>query len=335
MKKFRIAQIGTGNRGQATLAAFSKHPERVEIVAACDITPENAQRAASQFNVPACYQSVEELIQGADFEVASVTTATPVRRAVIQPLLEASVDVLTDKPFAETLDEAKAIVACAEANGRKIAVGQNFRYLHGFDSARRYLADQPLGTPRHLTHTLLGTRQDRGWRTERERRVMAIMTIHWFDGYRWMLNDRLESIYCQTSKSRLIQGRGETHTSLIIRFQSGCVASLTESFGSPRRASIPPILDCDAGCLEVTGAELRVYEAGKSEPVRIIPATHASMEVATYMCLADLLDAIEADREPPNSGRDNLKTMAMIEGAYSSAAENRVVHWEELGVSAD
>jgi predicted dehydrogenase len=164
---------------------------------------------------------------------------------------------------------------------------------------------------------------------------MAIMTIHWFDGYRWMLNDLPETIYCQTSKSRLIQGQGETHTSLIIRFRSGCVASLTESFGSHRRTAISPTLDCDAGSLEITGAELRVYEAGKPEPVRVIPATNASMETATYLCLADLLDAIEAEREPTNSGRDNLKSMAMMEGAYWSAKENRVVHWEELGVTTN
>jgi predicted dehydrogenase len=162
---------------------------------------------------------------------------------------------------------------------------------------------------------------------------MAIMSIHWLDGYRWMLNDLPESIYCQTSKSQLIHGRGETHASLIVRFQTGCVASLTESFGSHRRTAISPILDCDDGSLEVTDTELRVYHAGTPEPVHVIPATNVSMEVATYMCLADLLGAIEADREPPNSGQDNLKSMAMMEGAYRSAKENRVVYWKELGIS--
>ncbi len=332
MKKFKIAQVGTGNRGRATLSAFSKHPERIELVAVCDANPEHAQRASSEFNIPASYQHIEELLQHADFDVASVTTPTPVRQAVIQPLLEAGIDVIADKPFAETLDEAKAIVACAEANGRQIAVGQNFRYLHGFDTARKYLADEPLGHLRHLTHTRLGTRQDRGWRTERERRVMAIMTIHWFDGYHWMLNDLPETIYCQTSKSSLIGGHGETHTSLIIRFQRGCVATLTESFGSPCRAAISPILDCDNGSLEVTGAELRVYEAGKPHPVRTLPATNATMDEATYQCLANLLDAIEVGDELPNSGRDNLRTVGLMEAAYRSAEENRVVHWEELEI---
>ena len=159
---------------------------------------------------------------------------------------------------------------------------------------------------------------------------MAIMSIHWFDGYRWMLNDLPETVYCQTSKSALIQGRGETHTSVIIHFQSGCVATLTESFGTAFRATVPPILDCDTGSLEVTGAELRVYEVGKPQPIQTVPAGNMTMNQATYRCLADLLDAIEAGEEPPNSGRDNLKTMGLMEAAYRSAAEGRVVPWTEL-----
>jgi predicted dehydrogenase len=330
VKQFKVVQVGTGNRGRATLSAFSEHPDRLEIVAVCDANSENAQRASSEFNISATYQHVDQLLQHTDFDIASVTTATPVRQDVIQPLLEASKDVIVDKPFAETFDEAKAIVACAAENGRRIAVGQNFRYLHGFDVARKYLVNLPLGRPRHLTHTLLGTRQDRGWRTERERRVMAIMSIHWFDGYRWMLNDLPETVYCQTSKSALIQGRGETHTSVIIHFQSGCVATLTESFGTAFRATVPPILDCDAGSLEVTGAELRVYEVGTPQPIQTVPAGSMTMNQATYRCLADLLDAIEAGEEPPNNGQDNLKTMGLMEAAYRSAAEGRVVPWTEL-----
>ena len=205
-----MPRFGTGNRGRTTLAAFRKHADRVEVVATCDANPESAQSAASNFHIPAYYQTVTDLIQQADFDVASVTASTPVRQTVIQPLLEAGAHVLTDKPFAEKLDEARAIVACAGENGRRIAVGQGFRYLRGFDSAWQYLAGLSLGTPRHLTHALLATHQDRGWRTEHDRRVMAIMSIHWLDGYRWMLSDLPEAIYCQTSKSQLIHGCGKT-----------------------------------------------------------------------------------------------------------------------------
>ena len=332
MRRFKVAQVGVGSRGKNILDAFLKCQDPVEMTAICDTDKMDLRKAADQFDISACFSNIEDLVNYADFDVASVATPTPVRLEVILPLLEAGVDILVDKPFAETLDHAKAIVACSNETGSLVAVGQNFRYMSGFDSARKYLADCPLGASRHLTHILLGRRWDKGWRNDRVRRVMAIMSIHWFDGYRWMLDDVPETIYCQTSKSGSILGIGETHTSLIIKFSTGCVASLTESFGSHHHLNTLPVLDCDNGSLVITNAELCVYQDDVSEPFRRIPTGNVSKDVATYMCLADLLQAIDMDQLPPNSGQDNLRSIAIMEAACRSATENRVVYWEEMEI---
>ena len=41
--------------------------------------------------------------------------------------------------------------------------------------------------------------------------------------------------------------------------------------------------------------------------------------------MAQLLIAIENDAEPAVSGRDNLKTMALVDACYESAREHKVV----------
>ena len=115
MRRFKVAQVGVGGRGKNTLDAFLKYGDSVvDITAICDTDKTDLQETADQLNISACFSNVEDLINHADFHVASVTTPTPVRQEVILPLLEAGVDVLVDKPFAETLDHAKAIVACSE-----------------------------------------------------------------------------------------------------------------------------------------------------------------------------------------------------------------------------
>jgi predicted dehydrogenase len=46
--------------------------------------------------------------------------------------------------------------------------------------------------------------------------------------------------------------------------------------------------------------------------------------------MAGLLCALEEDREPEINGQDNLKTMALVEACYRSAAEHRAVSPAEI-----
>jgi len=46
--------------------------------------------------------------------------------------------------------------------------------------------------------------------------------------------------------------------------------------------------------------------------------------------MAELLLALEEKREPSISGRDNLKTMALVDACYRSAAEHCAVEIAEV-----
>ena len=41
--------------------------------------------------------------------------------------------------------------------------------------------------------------------------------------------------------------------------------------------------------------------------------------------MSDLMDAIATGRAPQTSGRDNLRTLALVFGSYQSAAERRSI----------
>ena len=58
------------------------------------------------------------------------------------------------------------------------------------------------------------------------------------------------------------------------------------------------------------------------------------LEMTAPVIETDLDLAIETDTDPPNSGQDNLQSMAMLEAAYLSAAENRIVEWAEMRIQS-
>jgi predicted dehydrogenase len=47
--------------------------------------------------------------------------------------------------------------------------------------------------------------------------------------------------------------------------------------------------------------------------------------------MSELLIALETDTDPAMSGHDNLKTMALVDACYVSAAEHRAVEPSEIG----
>jgi predicted dehydrogenase len=170
-------------------------------------------------------------------------------------------------------------------------------------------------------------RQDRGWRIERDRHALAVMGIHWLDGLRWLLQCEARSLRCRLRRSPAIQAAGETDASLQIDFEDGVTVTYVQSFSSALARTETLVLG-DAGLLRLHygGATLYRREHGP-EPVEEWENPYAgdNKPESAFACLDLLLSAIETGQPPPNSGRDNLRTVALLEAAYRSAAEDREV----------
>jgi predicted dehydrogenase len=271
------------------------------------------------------------MFEGADWEVAVVCTPTPVREAVVNTLAAAGKHLFVEKPMADSYEEARRMVAACEAAGVKIAVDQNFRYHYPFQTARELIAAGRVGKVMGISHHDLFFRQDRGWRTQSPRHALAVMGIHWLDGFRWMLGSEARSLHCQTHHSTAIDCVGETEAFVQIAFANGVSASYVQSFSSPI-ARTETLIIGEAGLLSLDyqKAALFTREAGR-EPVQQWTNSFAGANKpeSAYEGLNHLLTAIEKGGEPPNSGQDNLRTVALLDGAYRSAAEQQPVSFAE------
>src|SRR5690606_16918534 len=97
--------------------AYAPHSDRVKMVAACDPEFEKVEQAQKTYGIEQGFTSVEEMINGADWDVAIVCTPTPVREQVVKQLSSAGKHIFVEKPFADTYEVAKRMVdACSEAN---------------------------------------------------------------------------------------------------------------------------------------------------------------------------------------------------------------------------
>jgi predicted dehydrogenase len=327
MKRFDVALVGCGNISRMHANAYRPHPERVRFVAACDPIPAHVERAKTDYGIPRGFNSIDEMVAGADWDVAVVCTPTFVREAVIEQLAAAGKHIFVEKPLADSYDEARRMVDRCDRAGVKLAVNQNFRYHYPFDEARSLIAAGRIGSVVSIAHQELTSRQDKGWRTGAARHALSVMGIHWFDGFRWLLDDEPASISAHLRSSAAIDAAGETDAAITILFQSGVIVSYAHSFSSLVKRTETVVIG-DAGTLRLTYDGLELYANGDSDTPAFTwenPCRGANKPVATYILMDQFLSAIEHGVEAPHGGRDNLTTVRMLDAAYQSNVEGRPI----------
>lgn len=142
----RVALIGYGLAGAYFHAPYITAVDGLELAAIVTRDPERRERAGRD------HPDAELLDEpGAVWERAAeldlVVIAAPNRAHV--PLATAAIDaeigVVVDKPFANTAEDAQAVVRAARARGVFLTVSQNRRWDGDFLTVRRLLAEGRLG----------------------------------------------------------------------------------------------------------------------------------------------------------------------------------------------
>ncbi|BCM90177.1 myo-inositol 2-dehydrogenase [Abditibacteriota bacterium] len=329
--KFNIAVIGCGGVSSMHFEGFARHTDRVNVVAVCDPDAERRAQAQQKYGIAQGFSTVEELLAGADFVAAVVCTPTNVREPVVATLAAAGKHILVEKPFASSLEEGQRMVGLCERNGVFLAVDQNFRYHFPFHIAKDHIAAGLVGkvTAIHLQH--MHFRQDSGWRTREKRHTLEIMGVHWLDGFRWILDSDGQNLSAQMRHSNTIDCVGETDLSVQVAFANGTFATYIDSFSSliPRCEALI-IGESGTLRLDYDGASL-FDQSGAPQPSQkwANPFAGNGKPDSAFECLNQLLLAIESGEQPSNGGRDNLKTLTLMEAAYLSSESGTTVKLTE------
>ncbi|NHN32672.1 Gfo/Idh/MocA family protein [Paenibacillus agricola] len=322
-KRYKIGLVGAGNVSGMHLEGMIRHPELVEIHAVCDPVEQNRLEKSTKYQIPNSYETVEAMLQGTIIDAAVVCTPTFLREEVLLQLMKAGIPVFCEKPIAENYESAVKIANWSREFNVPIAVDQNFRRFFTFHMGRELLQKGTLGVPLHITQVVNGWRRDKGWRMGLERYVMAVMSNHWFDGYRYLLQDEAETIYCRGVKNETGQ---DVSVSVILQFKKGTVVSLTESFNSRARLN-GAIVECEKGSLVMDYKQAtEINVAGdKQEYVNTFDKSEA-----TFYLLYDLLRSVEENRQPETGIFDNLHSLKLMEAAYQSLASGQVIRLDEF-----
>jgi predicted dehydrogenase len=145
MEPIRVGIIGVGNVLNQYLDKIGVHPD-VRIVALADVNSEATSARAVEYGVPKAL-SPDELL--ADEEVELVLNLTPPRlhAPVTLKAIAAGKHVLSEKPFATSLDEARQILDAAREAGVRVGSAPTTFLGSGMQTSRKLIDDGWIGRP--------------------------------------------------------------------------------------------------------------------------------------------------------------------------------------------
>ncbi|MBQ8759098.1 MAG: Gfo/Idh/MocA family oxidoreductase [Clostridia bacterium] len=146
-RKLKIGIIGTGWIADAHMQSYLNMPD-VEVVAGADLVPGKAEAFFKKHGVEGarCYNSDEELLANEkDLDGVSICTYNCQHAPCAIHALEAGVNVMLEKPFTVTLDEAIAVMKAEKKSGKILTIGFQPRLDENMKQIKKIVESGELG----------------------------------------------------------------------------------------------------------------------------------------------------------------------------------------------
>jgi predicted dehydrogenase len=213
MKPLRVGVIGVGYLGKFHAEKYARM-KGVELVGVVDIIAERAKRVAKQFGTES-FTDYRDFIDQID--AVSVVVPTPLHFPISRDFLEHGVDVLIEKPVAQTLEEAEVLIEVAASRGLVIQVGHLERFNPAV-VALTEVVDRPLFIESHR----LSVYKERGTEVD----VVLDLMIHDIDIILSLVKAQPQHVHA--AGVPVISSRVDIANARLT-FENGCVANVTAS----------------------------------------------------------------------------------------------------------
>ena len=339
----RIVQVGLGAFGRGWLPILQAADD-VELAGVVDTSAAARTWAETVEGVApdACFATLAEAVAGTRFDAALVVTPPETHRAVAEEALAAGKHVLLEKPLATTLGDARALLAAATAANRALMVSQNYRFRPPARAAQEAIWSGALGelvavevTCRRDTRTLFPPDD---FRYRMRHPFVLDMAIHHVDLLRALTGRDVLGVFARSWRVPDSPYAYDPAVVAVLELEGGATVTYTGDWathGSPtswngewRVVGERGRLTWRGGESDALAGELTVERWG--EPSAVLPLPDLPM-VDRAGSLAAFREVVETGREPETSGRDNIRSLAIVLAMVDSIERGGVVEAEASG----
>jgi predicted dehydrogenase len=340
MTLVKVATAGTGYFSQFHYRAWNRLPS-VRLVGICNRDIQKALGFAERYGIEAAFSNIAEMLKTAGPDLLDVITPPETHLAAVSAASEAGVDVICQKPFCRSQDEASKAISIADEAGITVVVHENFRFQPWYQKIKLLLGEDVLGQVYQATFRLRpGDGQGKEAYLDRQpyfqkmpRFLVHETAIHLIDVFRFLFGEP-ESVY---SELRTLNPAisGEDAGIIIMRMKNGITAvfdgnRLSDHRARNRRLTMGEMtIEGQKGEIRLNGDGKLFFRAHNSNDESEIIYDWNDRDFGgdcVYGLQKHVVDARLGCSVIANTARKYMLNISIEEAVYASDSEGKRVH---------
>lgn len=334
----RYALIGCGRIASNHIAAAQSN--ELEIVGICDIDNDCMADKSLKFKLERVpkYNDYREMMDKEKPELVAICTESGKHAEIALNCIENGINCLIEKPIALSISDAEAIVKASIKHHVKVSPCHQNRFNRSIQILREAIDMNRFGRLFYGTAHIRWCRDyeyyDRAsWRGTWEQDGGAMMNqcIHNIDLLRWMMGGEVDEVVGMTDRLNHPYIEAEDLGIALVKFKNGAygiIEGTTDVY--PKNLEETLYIFGEKGTVKAGGPSVNIIEEWRfadllDDPEEVKKRFHETPpNVYGYghtPLYADMIHAIEQDKQPYITAMDGLKSLELVLGIYKSAAE--------------
>jgi len=330
--------LGCGSIGERHL--FNLKKLGIKNLAIYDKDKKKLSRLSSKYKV----KYFSELDTALNFkpDLSLICTYPSSHLRLANDCLDIGSHIFIEKPISHTISGVEKFLSRAKSRNIKVGVGYNLRFERGLNFLKNQLQkiEQPLSINCEFGNHVKFWGANKNYKNHyvlKKGSGVILDDSHEYDYLRWMLEDDVKSVFCQTKKIKSIKTQTESIATIFLKFKRGTIATIVLDYVRP---------NYERNCQIISENTILKWQFNPSLKKLLEYKTKATSKVTTANLsglskslnfkteinemyvreMESFIHCITENKNPIINGIEGIKTLKIGLAALSSAKTGKPIH---------
>jgi predicted dehydrogenase len=330
MRKLGVGVLGVGEMGRRHAENLRRLIPEARLVAVADVASARARQVADELEIEHSFGSFEDMLAHKDINCVVIAAPDKFHAQAIRTAAAARKHILSEKPLATNLADARAAVDAVAKAGVHLQVGFMRRYDPAYSAAMKRIEAGEIGEP--VLFKSIGRDKNApplsAYQSKLNGMLLYNNTIHDFDLARWLMQDEVTEAHTYATvaiRPEVAQYGDVVATVVNLKYRHGAIGNIESFVQSSYGYDVRTEIVGSAGSILVGSfRQTPATFLTKNGGTQMLADHYLTRFAEAYVAeVRDFAHNILNDRQPRITGEDGLRALEIAVAAENSIREGK------------